>query len=136
VTASAHLLRWLPAIACMVLIFMLSDRPGLAISDDPSVDGPLRFLAHLGIYGVLGFLLVYALGGVAGADGRLRPAQRAVLAFALATLYGVSDEIHQSFVADRTGRLDDVLTDALGAALGVAAALAFERWVGLRSDRG
>jgi VanZ family protein len=45
-------------------------------------------------------------------------------AWVVAVLYGVSDEIHQSFVPDRTGRPSDVLIDAIGAAIGVALAVA------------
>jgi VanZ family protein len=36
-----------------------------------------------------------------------------------AALFGLSDEIHQSFVPFRTADAWDVLADALGAALGV-----------------
>ena len=39
-----------------------------------------------------------------------------------ALAYGLTDEFHQSFVPDRNGRLDDVVTDAIGAAIGVAVA--------------
>jgi VanZ family protein len=48
------------------------------------------------------------------------------LALAVSLLYGLSDELHQSFVPDRTGRLDDVLTDMLGAIVGTSLA-----WLGL-----
>jgi VanZ family protein len=50
-----------------------------------------------------------------------RPGQ-AVLAWVLAVAYGLTDEFHQSFVPDRNGRLDDVVTDAIGAAVGVVVA--------------
>jgi VanZ family protein len=46
----------------------------------------------------------------------------------MAVAYGLTDELHQSFVPDRNGRLDDVVTDALGAAVGVAIA-----WIALRA---
>jgi VanZ family protein len=123
----SRLLRWLPAIAWAGFIFVLSDQPGLRVSDDAAIDGPLRALGHVAVFAVLAFLLVLALGGVTGSDPRPAPGRRALIAFALATLYGVVDEVHQSFVPDRTGRADDVLQDAAGAALGVAVALVLER---------
>ena len=44
-------------------------------------------------------------------------------AVVLSTLYGVSDEVHQAFTPERTPDVRDLLADALGAALGVAAIL-------------
>ena len=112
------LLRWLPAIAVMVVIFALSSQSGLRVSDDADVDRPLRVVAHLLAYATLGALVVFALVGL-----ERRPRVGDVLvAFAVAAIYGITDEIHQAFVPDRTGRLDDVLVDAIGAAIGVGVA--------------
>ena len=41
-------------------------------------------------------------------------------AIGLATMYGVSDEFHQSFVQGRHGTPVDVLIDAVGVALAIA----------------
>jgi VanZ family protein len=111
------LLRWLPALTIMVVIFALSSQSGLRISDDPGVDRPARTLAHLLSYGALGAALLFATSGGS------RPSLRTVLlAFALAVAYGLSDEVHQAFVPDRTGQFRDLVVDAIGAALGVAGA--------------
>ena len=111
------IVHWLPALAWMGLIFVLSEQSGLRVSDDASVDEPLRVIAHLGTYAILAGLLLFAL------TSRMPPtAQAAVLAFGLAVLYGVTDEMHQAFVPDRTGQLSDVVTDAIGAAVGVTLA--------------
>ncbi len=40
--------RWLPAVAWMALIFALSAQSGLRVSDDASVDGPIRHVVHIG----------------------------------------------------------------------------------------
>jgi len=45
-----------------------------------------------------------------------------VLAIALATLYGVTDEVHQTFVPDRTGHAVDVGWDLVGALFGAIVA--------------
>jgi VanZ family protein len=110
----AGLVRWLPAIAWMAVIFMLSSVSGLRVSDDVSVDRPLRGLAHLCSYALLAALLLYALGG------RQRPATRHLaLAYGLCLAFGLSDEIHQAFVPDRSGRIEDLMIDAIGAAGGL-----------------
>ena len=40
----------------------------------------------------------------------------------LTLLYAMSDELHQAFVPGRTGRLQDIGTDLVGAVIGVAIA--------------
>jgi VanZ family protein len=59
------------------------------------------------------------------ADGRLSRAtiSAGAKAVVLSTLYGVFDEVHQAFTPERTPDARDLLADALGAALGVAAIL-------------
>ena len=56
----------------------------------------------------------------------------AALAAALAAVYGVSDELHQSFVPGRTADGADVVADAVGAVLGAGAGTwtlaALDRW--------
>jgi VanZ family protein len=97
---------WLPVVAWAALIFALSSVPDLGTGLG-GWDLVLRKLAHAAEYAVLGALLQRALN---------RPA----LAFALGTLYALSDEIHQSFVPGRQGSPLDVALDAAGVAVGVA----------------
>ncbi len=105
------LARVLPALAWAGLLFWLSSQSTL-----PSAvflfDGIDKFF-HAGAYGVLALLVWLALprGG-----GRTR---RVVLALALASVYGVSDEVHQHWVPGRTTDVFDWLADTSGAALAV-----------------
>jgi VanZ family protein len=72
-------------------------------------------------YALLGALAALALG----ARG-LRPGRSLLLAAVLASAYGASDEIHQSFVPNREADAGDWAADTVGAILGaggVAAAL-------------
>ena len=118
--------RWLAVVAWMAVIFALSSVSGLRVSQDAEVDRPIRTLAHVAAFGLLGGLVLYALCANA------RPTiARAVLAMAITTLYAAGDELHQSLVPDRSGRAQDVAIDALGALAGLTVA-----WLVLRRGAG
>jgi len=102
-------------VAWTTFIFALSATPGLKVSSDASVDGPLRHVAHMVVFAVLTVLIAHGLDAL-GRPLRLRTAL--VLA-AVGVGYGVLDEIHQAFVPDRTARLIDVGYDAIGVAVGL-----------------
>lgn len=103
------LLSWLPALAWAGVIFALSAQRGSRLPGGWSVE------AHFAVYAVLGALVWFALGGPStGVRG-------IVLAIVIASLYGITDEFHQSFVPQRTPDPLDWLTDTVGAAVGVAA---------------
>jgi VanZ family protein len=116
---------WLPVALDAALIFFLSSIPRL-----PSPPGPFSDKHfHFASYAVFAALLVRAL-----ASARLRDVNGrvAVLAILVATLYGVTDEIHQMFVPGRTAALDDLAADALGAAAAAGLLLA---WAIIRRQR-
>jgi VanZ family protein len=98
---------WLPVIAWAAVIFAFSSVPSLG-TELGTWDLVLRKLAHAAEYAVLGALLVRAM-------------RRPLPAFAVAVLYAISDEVHQTFVPGREGAVLDVLVDAAGAAAGVLA---------------
>ena len=119
------IVRWLPALAWMGVIFLLSSQSGLRVSEDAAMDKPIRLAAHMASYALLAGLLLYALCGAGRptARGVGRPTARAAtLALVLATLYAVSDELHQAMVPDRTGRPEDIVVDVVGATIGLAIA--------------
>ncbi len=112
---------WIGAAAWAALLFGLSSLPaGRAPSSPLSFPGDDK-VVHAALYGVLGGLLRVALG-------------RSGPAIALAAAYGVSDELHQSFVPGRDADAFDWLADVAGAALG--AALAARTWRGSRGGDG
>jgi len=105
-------LRYVPALALMGLIFFLSAQSDLpAVSSD--LDIALRKAAHMTEFGLLWVLWLRALPGPR--------VQAALSALAITLAYAVSDEIHQSFVPGRHASPLDVAIDAAGA--GIAAAM-------------
>lgn len=95
------------SILWMGVIFGLSSLPGSA------VPGKFGTLGHFGLYLVLGSLYLLALPSAP-------PTGRALaIAVILASLYGISDEFHQSFTPGRVPDPVDWLVDTLGAIAGV-----------------
>jgi VanZ family protein len=97
----------------MAVIFAVS-----SISDiGPLPGGVSDTSGHSIGYALLGALLLRALAG-----GRMNGVTwgRALSAIVLATLYGLSDEFHQSFVPGRSPDRHDVMADFIGAVAAVA----------------
>jgi VanZ family protein len=82
------------------------------------------WLTHGSAYAILGGLFCRALSG-----GLARPLtlRQALLAVALATGYGVTDELHQGFVPNRNADPWDVVKDCGGAVVGAGLGLALGR---------
>lgn len=109
-------LRWAAAVACAVLIFIVSSMPN-PMPRVPSAIG-LDKLAHVVEYFIFTGLLWWALSG-SGVSRAL------VLAVVAAAVYAATDEIHQYFVPGRVMSVFDWLADVTGAALW---ALIARRW--------
>ena len=145
---AALLLLWILVIAGM--IFWFSSKTGEESSDmsqnvtdeifdsQPPVDEEtgkkrhhaVRKSAHILEYGVLGNAICVFLFFITDA-AFIRERSRYLLAlwaWVGATLYAVTDEIHQMFVPGRGPSFTDVTIDAIGAFLGVLAVWAFCRF--------
>lgn len=107
--------RLVPALALMGVIFAVSAESSLPTVES-DLDVALRKAAHMTEFGLLWALWLWALPGP-------RP-RAALVALAVTLAYAVSDEVHQSFVAERHPSPFDVAIDAAG--IGVAAAI----WAG------
>jgi VanZ family protein len=100
---------WVPVFFWMGAIYYQSSKTSLAGAEWQSVVG------HTLEYGILGIFLWVALRGTT----QLGLWTSAALAIGLTTLYGISDEWHQSFVPSRTADPMDVLVDFLAATAAV-----------------
>jgi len=103
---------WGITLTYMSIIFFLS-----SISYPPQ-PLPLKFYApvieHIIEYAILGFLLSVAI------KPKNEKMQRWAIFWAImiATIYGITDEIHQLFVPGRTASVFDASLDCIGAVIG------------------
>lgn len=111
------LVRWMPAIGWMGVIFYLSHQPATEL--EKILPYFNRFFpamqsfnwGHFIAYFILGLFLFWAL------LERFNHLRGKIVIILLCMLYGVTDEIHQLFVAGRHFDWLDIRNDAIGAAL-------------------
>ena len=103
------LASWCLSLLYMAVIFFLSAQSDLPL---PYWGGGEDFFLHMAEYGVLGFLLSWALLN----SGVIR--KLVLYVFLMGLLYGLTDELHQYFVPGRVASLLDVTADGLSSLLG------------------
>ena len=106
-------LYWLPLILYCLFIYIQSAHPSPEqIPSFPFVDKALHFAA----YGLMGILFYRAYQTL-----RIKNNIQLLMLLSVvsASLYGISDEIHQSFVPFREAEVADVVADIIGAFSGV-----------------
>lgn len=112
---------WALAVFYAIFIFALSSvSPGAGGGGLPVNDKIL----HVILYLLFGAILFLALGK---SFGTVAASKVFLAAFSIAALYGITDELHQGFVANRDANLFDWLADALGGFLGALAASLVKR---------
>ena len=116
-----NLLRWLPAILIMAVIFGFSATPSTKLPNFGLLDFVVKKGGHMLGYGVLALAYWYGLHF---------EKKRWWLALLFALLYACSDEFHQSFVPGRHPSWVDVLGFDGGGAL-IAIALG-NGWMGVK----
>ena len=112
-TQRKRFIYWLPVIALCVAIFVQSSFP----PPDLKLSFPLKDkVMHMVAYGLLAVLFFRACRLTWPA--RLSPMQLLAISVLFASLYGVSDEFHQSFLAARQADALDGVADVVGSILG------------------
>ncbi|MDD2738565.1 MAG: VanZ family protein [Methylomonas lenta] len=105
------ILDWLALLTYCSLIFWLSDQERLPM---PAVFDTQDKILHFGAYFVMALFSWRALRHT-----HIKNLNLALVCLLFCSLYGLSDEWHQSFVTGRTASVFDWLADSLGAALAV-----------------
>ncbi|HOK53797.1 MAG TPA: VanZ family protein [Armatimonadota bacterium] len=110
------ILLWLPAVMWMTVIFVLS-----SFSSLPTPPGFIGVdkLEHYTAYGIMSILVFVAMRGTRPDWSILKVAVAVVV---ISAVYGITDEIHQSFVPDRQAEVLDWISDVLGAITGAGLA--------------
>jgi hypothetical protein len=107
--------RWGYPLAIALGIVFASSRT--EVGGGPDIPG-FDKVAHFGVFGAL-----------ATAAVRLVPPRRAGWVLLAVSLFGATDEFHQSFTVGRSVELADWIADTLGAAVAV---IAYTRWSAYR----
>ena len=138
---------WLPLVLWFALIFMAS-RDTNSFQHSSRIIGPLvkwllpklteeqvgdvvffaRKCAHATEYAVLAWLFWRAFRHALRVPRGTWSWRVAQFAWLGATIYAITDELHQSFVPNRQGSGWDVLLDSLGAGLGLGTIWLIGRW--------
>jgi hypothetical protein len=102
--------RMIPMLLVMGIIFFFSSVQGerLILPDIVNIDKA----AHMAVYGLLALTVFYAFGS---GFAHLHPHLAPLLVILICTMYGVTDEFHQSFVPNRSSSIFDILADSTGA---------------------
>ena len=78
------------------------------------IEPGIRKLAHFSIYTLVGFLLMNLFFTY-----KISINKKIIISLILGFVYACSDEIHQTFVAGRSGEARDVLIDTSGVFIGI-----------------
>ncbi len=107
-TKRTAIIYWFFTISYMGLIFYFSS------GETPDLQTPQGFdkVFHAGLFALLAFLSYFSFKK-SGVKKWAFP-----LSFVFATLYGITDELHQFYVPSREAAIGDVLADSFGGLLG------------------
>ena len=100
---------WLPPVLWMVLIFYLSTFERALISEKRILNFLFFKTLHVLEYGLLYFLIFRAFFTLKVAKKKLY-----IVSFVISLVYAISDELHQTFVPTREGKLRDIFIDLGG----------------------
>jgi len=106
-----QLIIWSITILYMLFIFILSSIPH---PPQPFRNQYLPIIEHIIEFSILSILLFCSISSTHKYKNR----EVFIMAFVITTLYGLSDEIHQSFVLGRTCSIEDFIFDMVGAFIG------------------
>jgi len=118
-----RIVRWIPAVIMMALIFIASGTPGDEVPEFGTFDLIVKKGGHMTGYALLAIACFLAAYG----DTK-NMARCAVISLCISIVYAASDEYHQSFTPDRSPSVIDVGIDTAGAIIGASIAAFITRF--------
>ncbi|MBI2641153.1 VanZ family protein [Candidatus Roizmanbacteria bacterium] len=109
------ILYWLPPLFWMIIIFYLSSRMSVKVTGTLLYDFLIFKGLHMIEYAFLYFLLFRAFFSIENKNITLK--QKLIFPLIISLFYALSDEIHQTFVPTREGKIRDVIIDSFGIVL-------------------
>src|SRR3989344_6509481 len=103
---------WLPPTIWMTLIFFLSSRLRVSVTGEFLFDFIFFKSLHMIEYAILYFLLFRAFYSIK--NQQLAIGNKFLYPLFISILYALSDEVHQTFVPTREGKVRDVIFDTAG----------------------
>ncbi|KKQ38705.1 MAG: VanZ-like protein [Candidatus Roizmanbacteria bacterium GW2011_GWA2_37_7] len=104
---------WLPPALWMIIIFTLSSRQSIGVSEEFIINFVVFKTLHVIEYAFLYFLFFRAFN-----SHLVKNTYKAFLLAAVATvLFAISDELHQTYVPSREGSPRDIAIDTIGIAV-------------------
>lgn len=94
----------------MTAIYGLSSQQSISVSDELTINFLFFKSLHVGFYASLTFLNAFALRMTTNYSKR----DQLLIAALISVAYGISDEIHQTYVPTRTGKFQDIGIDFIG----------------------
>ena len=113
-----RILRWIPAVVIMALIFIASSTPGDEVPEFGAIDLIVKKGGHMTGYALLAIACFLAAYG----DTK-KMTRSAIISLCISIVYAASDEYHQSFTPDRFPSITDVGIDTAGAIVGICIAV-------------
>jgi VanZ family protein len=102
-------MRALPLLITSGLIFYLSSRSSTTLHEVVIYNVFLNKLAHLTVYATLFLSAVFYFQ-----SNKYTRKHYYLYSFLYLTFYAISDEVHQTFVPSRQGKISDIFIDLLG----------------------
>jgi hypothetical protein len=132
---AAKYLRFIPAAAVMIAIFVLSSRTGNEL--DNWLPWAQKWLPFLTDFNPMHYVAYFglALALAFGFGWRSATWQGCLLNIAICVVYGITDEWHQSYVPMRSPDVNDLLHDAIGAAVAAVIVFIVCKWAGTSRSR-
>jgi VanZ family protein len=103
---------WGPPLLWMGVIFYFSSFPRVIVIHNSLYAFLFYKTLHIIEYAILYFLLFRAFYSID--DRKLSLSDKFIFVILISILYSLSDEIHQTFIRTREGRLQDVFIDTSG----------------------